>query len=100
MEAREAIADRSGDKTAGTANMSWKGLLNVIDGGGSKMPQTIDVTPTKLDPRRETLDDVGDDLREALAAEVQAEELLKFRREARIAAQDKWKQAKRERGLE
>jgi len=79
---------------------SWAGILKVIDGSAQSEPEMKDVTPKRIEPRKETLDDVGDDLRKALAAEVQAEELLQFRREARIAAQAKWRDAKRERGLE
>ena len=63
-----------------------------------KSPALIDVTPNAV--REETLDDIAHDYRNAMAAEVQAEQLLKFRKEARIAAQEKWRKAKAERGLE
>lgn len=58
--------------------------------------QTIDAEAV----RHETLDDIAEDYRRARIEETQAKELLKFRTEARIKAQERWIEAKAERGLE
>lgn len=66
-------------------------------------PKMIDVTPEPLaprDPAEETLDDIAEEYRHAMAGEKQAEALLEYRRQERIDAQEKWRKAKQERGLE
>ena len=50
--------------------------------------------------RHETLDDIAEDYKRARIEETQAKELLRFRTEARIKAQERWIEAKAERGLE